>query len=108
MALKTLSYSTMITACEVKKDFDAIVYNTIITACGEVNNWVGCATRVTYCLLVSNFIHSGQNELALDAYSEMVRNGFEPGNDTLMHAIISACTKEGKWKLALMKASFKT
>jgi len=30
----------MITACEMKKDFDAIVYNTIITACGEVNNWV--------------------------------------------------------------------
>jgi hypothetical protein len=38
--LKTLSYSTMIRACEVKKDFDAIVYNTMITACGEVNNWV--------------------------------------------------------------------
>jgi pentatricopeptide repeat protein len=99
--------------CEVKKDFDAIVYNTMITACGKVNNWVEteriwksmkangcCATRVTYCLLVSNFIHSGQNELALDAYSEMVRNGFDPGNDT-MQAIISVCTKEGKWNLAL-------
>lgn len=99
--------------CEVKKDFDAIVYNTMITVCGKVNNWVEteriwksmkangcCATRVTYCLLVSNFIHSNQNELALDAYSEMVRNGFEPGNDT-MQAIISASMKEGNWNLAL-------
>lgn len=99
--------------CEVKKDIDAIVYNTMITVCGKVNNWVEteriwksmktngcCATRVTYCLLVSNFVRSGQNELALDAYGEMVQNGFEPGNDT-MQAIISSCMKEGKWNLAL-------
>lgn len=95
------------------KDFDAIFYNTMITVCGEVNNWVEteriwrsmkangcCATQVTYCLLVSNFVRSGQTELALDAYSEMVRNGFKPGKDT-MQAIISASTKEGKWNVAL-------
>lgn len=99
--------------CEVKKDFDAVAYNTMITVCGKINNWVeteriwrsmkenGCsATRVTYCLLVSNFVHCSQNELALDAYNEMVQNGFEPGNDT-MQAIISVCAKEGKWNLAL-------
>ncbi|KAF5457588.1 hypothetical protein F2P56_021679 [Juglans regia] len=99
--------------CEARKDFDAIVYNTMITVCCKVNNWVEaeriwncmkangcCATRVTYCLLVSNFVRSGQTELAIDAYSQMVRNGFKPGTDT-MQAIISVCTKEGNWSLAL-------
>ncbi|KAK4572588.1 hypothetical protein RGQ29_030848 [Quercus rubra] len=103
----------MLGECEVKKDFDAIAYNTMITVCGKVNNGVEtvriwrsmkangcCPTRVTYCLLISNFVHCSQNELALDAYSEMVQNGFEPGNDT-KQAIISVCTKEGKWNLAL-------
>lgn len=99
--------------CNVKNDFDTIVYNTMISVCGKVNNWLEAlrlwrcmkanghgGTQITYCLLVSSFVRCGQNELALDAFNEMVENKFEPDNDT-MQAIIGACTKEGKWDFAL-------
>ncbi|XP_021816820.1 pentatricopeptide repeat-containing protein At3g29290 isoform X2 [Prunus avium] len=98
---------------EVSDSFDTIVYNTMISICGKVNNWRETerlwrhikengltGSRVTYCLLVSIFVRCGQHELALDAYNEMIQNKFEPGNDT-MHAIIGACSKDGKWDLAL-------
>ncbi|KAF8389750.1 hypothetical protein HHK36_024269 [Tetracentron sinense] len=98
----------------LKKGFDAVVYNTMISVCGKANNWVETeriwrslkenghtGTRVTYCLLVSTFVRCGQTELALDAYHEMVQNGLKPGEDT-MKAIIGACTKEGNWSLALI------
>ncbi|KAI4346749.1 hypothetical protein L6164_007619 [Bauhinia variegata] len=98
---------------DTEKDFDAVVYNTMISICGEVHNWIEVeriwrkmkvnecvGTRVTYCLLVSSFVRCGQSELALDAYHEMVQNGFKPGNDTLQ-ALISTCTREGKWDAAL-------
>ncbi|GLU01855.1 hypothetical protein SLE2022_191370 [Rubroshorea leprosula] len=96
-----------------RKDFDVIVYNTVISICGKMNNWVETerlwrkmkenghtGTQVTYSLLVSIFVRCDQNELALDAYDEMVQNGLKPREDT-MHAMISACTKEGKLDLAL-------
>ncbi|XP_059670408.1 pentatricopeptide repeat-containing protein At3g29290 [Cornus florida] len=95
------------------KDFDAVVYNTIISVCGKMNNWVQTrriwesmkendhvGTTVTYRLLVCIFVRCGQNELALDAYNEMLRNGLKPGNDE-MQAIIGACAKEGKCDLGL-------
>ncbi|CAL9014180.1 unnamed protein product [Prunus brigantina] len=98
---------------EMRDSFDTIVYNTMISICGKVNNWRETerlwrhikengltGTRVTYCLLVSIFVRCSQHELALDAYNEMIQNKFEPGNDT-MHAIIGACSKDGKWDLAL-------
>lgn len=98
---------------EVRDGFDTIVYNTMISVCGKVNNWRETerlwrhikenghtGTRVTYCLLVSIFVRCGEHELALDAYNEMIENKFQPGNDT-MQAIIGACSKEGKWDLAL-------
>ncbi|XP_021297609.1 pentatricopeptide repeat-containing protein At3g29290 [Herrania umbratica] len=98
---------------EQKKRFDVIVYNTALSICGRLNNWVETerlwrriqqngysGTQVTYSLLVSIFVRCNQNELALDAYNEMIRNGLEPRDDT-MHAMISACTKEEKWDLAL-------
>ncbi|KAK7340729.1 hypothetical protein VNO77_21440 [Canavalia gladiata] len=99
--------------CDVEKDFDAIVYNTIISICRKVDNWSeierlwrsmkanGCAgTRVTYHLLISSFVLCGQSELALYAYSEMVQNGFEPDSN-ILNTVISACAKEGKWDAAL-------
>lgn len=106
-------FSKLESECRVKEDFDVIVYNTMISICGKQNNWsqtekiwrsmkenglVG--TTLTYCLLVSIFVRCGQNELAIDAYNELIRNGLKPGEDA-MQAIIGACTKEGKWNLAL-------
>ncbi|PON82132.1 Tetratricopeptide-like helical domain containing protein [Trema orientale] len=106
-------FSEMEEECEVKNSFDTIVYNTMISVCGRVNNWLETLrlwrsmkenghteTQITYCLLVSIFVRCGQNELALDAYSQMVQSKFEPGKDT-MQAIIGACTKEGKWDFSL-------
>lgn len=96
-----------------KKDFDVIVYNTMISVCGRVNNWIETeklwrrmkedgliGTRVTYSLLVCIFVRCSQNELALDAYNEMIQNGLEPRDD-VMQAVIGSCTREGKWDLAL-------
>lgn len=96
-----------------RNDFDVIVYNTMISVCGRVNNWVETeriwknmkqkgisGTQITCSLLVSIFVRCGQNELALDAYSEMIQNGIKPRDDALQ-ALIGACTKEGKWDLAL-------
>ncbi|OVA00751.1 Pentatricopeptide repeat [Macleaya cordata] len=96
-----------------RKDFDVIVYNTMISICGKANNWIQTekmwrtlkenghqGTTVTYGLLISIFIRCGQSELALDAYSEMIENRLEPTED-MMQAIISASTKEGNWSLAL-------
>lgn len=96
-----------------KKVFDAVVYNTMISICGKGNDWVeilriwrsmkenGLAgTAVTYSLLVSIFVRCGQNELAIDAYHEMLQDRLNPANDE-MQAIIGACGKEGKWDLAL-------
>lgn len=99
--------------CKRKNSFDAIVYNTILSACGKVNNWVQTeriwksmkengldGTDITYRLLVSTFCRCGQNELTFSAYSEMIQNGLKPDEDTVL-AVISSCTKEGQWDLAL-------
>lgn len=98
---------------KTKKNLDAVVYNTMIAIFGKVNDWVqanrmwrsmrdnGCVgTVVTYRMLVCIFVRCGQNELALDAYHEMVQNGLSPGDDA-MQAIIGACAREGKWDTAL-------
>lgn len=107
-------FSKLEVECKVKKDFDVIVYNTMISICGKVNDWgqtekiwtsmkdnccVG--TSVTYHLLVSIFVQCGQSELAIDAYNEMIQNGIRPGEDA-MKAIIGTCTREGKWDSALI------
>ncbi|TYH52225.1 hypothetical protein ES332_D09G012300v1 [Gossypium tomentosum] len=98
---------------KLKKDFDMVVYNTVISICGRSNNWVETeglwrriqengyiGTQVTYSLLISIFVRCNQCELAIDAYTEMIRNGVEPRDDT-MHAMINACVKEEKRDLAL-------
>ncbi|KAM7266570.1 hypothetical protein ACFE04_004467 [Oxalis oulophora] len=95
------------------KILDVMLYNMMISICAKVDNWVEArgvwtrmkengeiGTQVTYNLLICTFVRSGQNELAIDAYHEMLQNGFEPGDD-IMQATISACTKEGKWDSAL-------
>lgn len=95
------------------KDFDAVVYNTIISICGRMNYWQKCerlwmsmkengltATKVTYSILISVFVRCGQYELAIDAYEEMVLNGYK-ANANISQAMIKACTKEGRWDLAL-------
>ncbi|XP_058788402.1 pentatricopeptide repeat-containing protein At3g29290 isoform X2 [Vicia villosa] len=99
--------------CDVGRDFDAAVYNTVISICKEVGNWSEierlwrsmkeneCArTLVTYRLLVSSFVHCNQSELALYAYREMVQNGFEPNNN-ILNSIVCVCAKEGRWDDAL-------
>lgn len=96
-----------------KKYFDVVVYNTMISMFGKVNNWVQAeimwrslldnghvGTVVTYRLLVCVFVRCGQHELALDAYQEMIRNQLNPSDD-VMQAVIGACANEGKWDLAL-------
>lgn len=106
-------FEDLVGKSNIKKEFDVIVYNTIISVCGKVNNWVQTeriwrilkdnghvGTTVTYRLLVCIFVRCGQNELALDAYHEMIQNRVEPADDALQ-AIIGACSKEGKWDLAL-------
>ncbi|XP_071915493.1 pentatricopeptide repeat-containing protein At3g29290-like isoform X2 [Coffea arabica] len=97
----------------VNKSFDAIVYNTMLSVFSKANDWVQTeniwrrmqhnghsGTTVTYRVLVCTFVRCGLNELAIDAYHEMLWNGLTPGEDA-MHAIIGACVKEGKWDLAL-------
>ncbi|XP_043706586.1 pentatricopeptide repeat-containing protein At3g29290 isoform X2 [Telopea speciosissima] len=96
-----------------KNCFDAIVYNTMISICAKANNWVQAeriwrnmkenhqsGTTITYNLLVSIFVRCDQNELALDAYHEMIQDGLKPSED-IMIAVIVTCTKDGKWSLAL-------
>lgn len=98
---------------KVKKDFDVVAYNTMISICGKVNDWVQVSriwrsmkdngvigTIVMYRLLVCIFVRCDQNELAIDAYLELIQNSFDPGEDE-MKAIIGACSKEGNWELAL-------
>ncbi|KAI3953778.1 hypothetical protein MKW98_017602 [Papaver atlanticum] len=97
----------------LRKDFDVIVYNTMVSICGMDNNWIEAekmwrslnknghqATTVTYGLLVGIFMRSGQSELVIDVYNEMIENKLEPRED-MMQATISASTKEGNWSLAL-------
>ncbi|XP_017417960.2 pentatricopeptide repeat-containing protein At3g29290 isoform X1 [Vigna angularis] len=104
--------------CDVEKDFDAIVYNTMVSICRNVDNWYeieklwksmkenGCAgTCVTYRLLINSFVRCDQSDLAFYAYREMVQKGFEPDNN-ILNAIIGVCAKEGKWDAAL--SVFKT
>lgn len=92
--------------------FDTVVYNTMLAIFSRVNNWVQAeniwrklqkkglpGSGVTYSLLVCTFVRCGQNELALDAYHEMVENGLMPGEDE-MQAVIGASAKEGKWDLS--------
>uniref|UniRef100_A0A7N1A858 PROP1-like PPR domain-containing protein n=1 Tax=Kalanchoe fedtschenkoi TaxID=63787 RepID=A0A7N1A858_KALFE len=96
----------------VNGDFDLAVYNTVISACANVNDWIHAekiwrnmkekglsGNSITYCVLVCTFVRSGQSEMAIDAYNEMVQNGIEPSQDA-MQAVIGACSKEGKWDMA--------
>ncbi|VFQ69325.1 unnamed protein product [Cuscuta campestris] len=92
--------------------FDVIVYNTMISAFGKLNNWAQAekfwrilqnksliGTTVTYSILICLFVRCGKYELALNAYSEMVQNGLTPGDDVLQ-AMIGACMKEGDFDMA--------
>ncbi|KAL8142717.1 hypothetical protein V2J09_015749 [Rumex salicifolius] len=96
-----------------EKDFDVVVYNTIISVCAKANDWFQMervwsimkenghlGTTVTYNILICTFVRCGQYDLSIAAYSEMLQNGINPGADS-MHAIIGACSKEGKWGLAM-------
>ncbi|XP_047313385.1 pentatricopeptide repeat-containing protein At3g29290 [Impatiens glandulifera] len=100
---------------DVRKIFDPIVYNTMISVCSKSNKWVQAeriwrlvansntciATSLTYRLLICTFVRCGQNELAIDAYEEMIRHKLDPTED-VMHAVIGACSREeGKWELGL-------
>ncbi|GLJ18733.1 hypothetical protein SUGI_0334300 [Cryptomeria japonica] len=92
---------------------DIIVYNTLISACGKARKWNevnklwrklkqgGCKeTMVTYRLLVSTFVQCDQVELALEAYQNMVQNGWQANGD-ILKGLTCVCAKEGKWTLAL-------
>ncbi|GAB2271935.1 hypothetical protein Dimus_006763 [Dionaea muscipula] len=98
---------------ESREDFDAIVYNTVLSVCGRENDWVQMeriwnsmqknglsGTPVTYRLLVCTFVRCGKNELATDAYDEMLQIGLRPAGDA-MQAVIGAYANEGNTDLAL-------
>ncbi|TMW89703.1 hypothetical protein EJD97_016784 [Solanum chilense] len=106
-------FRELISSRNLREQIDIIVYNTMISIFAKANNWdqaqkiwkilqydgqVG--TTVTYRLLICTFVRCGQNELAIDAYSEMIHNGVSPESDT-MHAIIGAYSREGKYDSAL-------
>ncbi|KAK9114509.1 hypothetical protein Syun_021306 [Stephania yunnanensis] len=74
----------------VRRRFDAVVYNTMMSICGEVNRWVE----------TERMWRSLNPELAFKAYIEMVKSGMIPTENTAQ-AVVGACTKEGKWELAL-------
>ncbi|XP_009396425.2 pentatricopeptide repeat-containing protein At3g29290 [Musa acuminata AAA Group] len=97
----------------ISKTFDVIVYNTMISICGKARNWIETertwrklrqnalrSTMITYELLVSIFVQCGQPEFAVDAYYDMIQSGLEPSED-ILKAVLSSCTKEGKWDLGL-------
>ena len=97
-----------------EKSFDVVVYNTMISVCGRSKNWMeveriwkklkesNCKSNMlTYRLLVSSFVQCGQEELALAAYEEMMKENFQPDEDT-MKGVISVCTKEGNWESGLI------
>lgn len=92
---------------------DIIVYTTLISACGKARKWNevnqlwrklkqgGCKeTMVTYRLLVSTFVQCDQVELALEAYQDMVQNGWQANGD-ILKGLTCVCAKERKWTLAL-------
>eukprot|EP01018_Ginkgo_biloba_P024858 Gb_20435 [translate_table: standard] len=92
---------------------DIIAYNTLISVCGRARKWGmvhqlwrklhqdGCKeTMVTYRLLVSTFVQCDQVELALEAYHDMIKNGWQPNEDVLK-GLTCVCAKEGHWMLAL-------
>ncbi|KAL5987291.1 hypothetical protein ACLOJK_038453 [Asimina triloba] len=97
----------------LKTDSDAIVYNTMISVCGKAKDWIQMervwrrleedgysGTEITYRLLVCSFVRCRQDELAIEAYLEMISNQLKPSED-VMKAIVGASAKEGKWQLAL-------
>ncbi|CAN4079431.1 unnamed protein product [Withania somnifera] len=106
-------FHELIRSSNLREQIDVVVYNTMISIFAKENNWdqvqkiwkilqdngqVG--TTVTYRLLICTFVRCGQNELAMDAYSEMIHNGLSPESD-MMHAIIGAYSREGKYDSAL-------
>ncbi|MCD7456899.1 hypothetical protein HAX54_033549 [Datura stramonium] len=106
-------FRELISSRNLRKQIDIVVYNTMISIFAKANDWdqaqkiwkilqdngqVG--TTVTYRLLICTFVRCGQNELAIDAYSEMIQNGLSPESD-MMHAIIGAYSREGKYDSAL-------
>ncbi|OIT33017.1 PREDICTED: pentatricopeptide repeat-containing protein At3g29290 isoform X1 [Nicotiana attenuata] len=106
-------FSELISSKNLREKIDIVVYNTMISIFAKANSWYQAqkiwniltdngqvGTIVTYRLLVCTFVRCGQNELAIDAYSEMIRNGLSPEGDT-MHAIIGAYSREGKYDCAL-------
>lgn len=106
-------FRELISSRNLRENIDIVVYNTMISIFAKANNWdqaqkiwkilqyngqVG--TTVTYRLLICTFVRCGQNELAIDAYTEMIHNELNPESDT-MHAIIGAYSREGKYDSAL-------
>jgi pentatricopeptide repeat protein len=97
-----------------KGKLDAIVYNTMISVCAKAKDWVETeklwrklsknsikGTSLTYDLLISTFVQCNCAELAIEAYHESIRFGFESSEAT-MKAIIATCSQEGHWELAVI------
>lgn len=97
-----------------KGKLDAIVYNTMISACAKAKDWVETeklwrklhknsikGTSLTYDLLISTFVQCNCAELAIEAYHESIQFGFESSEAT-MKAIIATCSQEGNWELAVI------
>lgn len=97
-----------------KGKLDAIVYNTMISVCAKAKDWVETeklwiklhknsikGTSLTYELLISTFVQCKCTDLALEAYHESIRFGFE-SSEANMKAVIATCTQEGNWESAVV------
>ncbi|KAK4346441.1 hypothetical protein RND71_032780 [Anisodus tanguticus] len=106
-------FGELISSRSLREQIDIVVYNTMISIFAKANDWYQAqkiwkilqdngqvGTTITYRLLICTFVRCDQNELAIDAYSEMIQNGLSPESDT-MHAIIGAYSREGKYDPAL-------
>ncbi|KAJ3673913.1 hypothetical protein LUZ60_005905 [Juncus effusus] len=95
------------------REFDIMVFNTMLSICARVKNWVESeklwrklsksslkGTLLTYDLLISTFVQCGCAELAFEAYHELVRIRLVP-NENILKAIIATSTLEGNWELSL-------
>ncbi|KAJ3702804.1 hypothetical protein LUZ61_006509 [Rhynchospora tenuis] len=95
-----------------KGKLDVIVYNTMFSVYAKSKDWVEAeklwrklgknsikGTSLTFDLLISTFVQCNCADLAVEAYHESIRFGFEPSEAT-MKAIIATCTQEGNWEVA--------
>ncbi|KAJ7971140.1 Pentatricopeptide repeat [Quillaja saponaria] len=98
--------------CDTKKDFDAVVYNTMISICGKVKNWVEIeriwrsmkanectGTQDTMQAIIGGCTKEGKWDTAVSVFQKMLKVGIKP-NLIACNAVINSLGKAGEVKLA--------